>query len=251
MVWFTKPLPLLVPLENALRVDILNSTMTRKSKSQLKVKSNSESGNIQPKELPPQSWPFQLQSLPLLHQLPQSTTMMRNPDTHGLLTAPPLKVKPNMLTARTQNQQLSKSFMDHPTPISKILMLLTLQLCILKTGASEMIPLKLRKSAQMLKHHRFTLENMPGKRTTATPQNSEPPTLSARIMRPGKTSKSFMDHPTHISNNFTVPPTPISKTLVNTHGKSTTAPLSNKEEITPSAETQNHGRWWCSEYIDC
>jgi hypothetical protein len=157
--------------------------------------------------------------------------MMRNLDTHGLLTAPPLKVKPNMLTARTQNQQLSKSFMDHPTPISKILMLLTLQLCILKTGASEMIPLKLRKSAQMLKHHRFTLENMPGKRTTATPQNSEPPTLSARIMRPGKTSKSFMDHPT-----------PIFKTLVNTHGKRATALLSNKEEITPSAETQNHGR---------
>jgi len=168
--------------------------------------------------------------------------MMRNPDTHGLLTAPPLKVKPNMLTARTQSQQLSKSSMDHPThtsnnsmdpptPISKILMLLTLQLCILKTGASEMIPLKLRKSAQMLKHHRFTLENMPGKRTTATPQNSEPPTLSARIMRPGKTSKSFMDHPT-----------PIFKTLVNTHGKRATALLSNKEEITPSAETQNHGR---------
>jgi len=179
--------------------------------------------------------------------------MTRNPDTHGLLTAPPLKVKPNMLTARTQSQQLSKSFMDHPThtsnnfmdpptPISKILMLLTLKLCILKTGASETVPLKPRKSAQMLKHQRFTLENMPGKRTTATPQNSEPPTLSARITRPGRTSRSFMDHPTHISNNFTAPPTPISKTLVNTHGKRTTALLSNKEEITPSAETQNHGR---------
>ena len=235
--------------------------MPRKSPSQLKVTSNSESGKFQPREPPPP------QSLPLLPQslllpLPQSTTMMRNPDTHGLLTAPPLKVKPNMLTARTQSQQLSKSFMDHPThtsnnfmdpptPISKILMLLTLKLCILKTGASETVPLKPRKSAQMLKHQRFTLENMPGKRTTATPQNSEPPTNSARITRPGKISKSYMDHPTHISNNFTAPPTPISKTLVNTHGKRTTALLSNKEEITPSAETQNHGRWWCSEYIDC
>jgi hypothetical protein len=144
---------------------------------------------------------------------------MRNPDTHGLLTAPPLKVKPNMLTARTQNQQLSKSFMDHPTltfnnfmdlptPISKTstLMLLTSKLCILKTGASETIPLKPRKSAQMPKHQRSTPENMPGKRTTATPQNSEPPTLSAKITRPGN-SKSFTDHPTHISNNFMDLPT--------------------------------------------
>ena len=182
--------------------------MTRKSPSQLKVKSNSESGKFQPREPPPpQSLPLLPQSPLPPHQPPRSTTMMRNPDTHGLLTAPPLKVKPNMLTARTQNQQLSKSFMDHPTPISKILMLLTLQLCILKTGASEMIPLKLRKSAQMLKHHRFTLENMPGKRTTATPQNSEPPMLSARITKPGKTSKSSMDHPTPTSNNFMDPPT--------------------------------------------
>ena len=207
--------------------------MPRKSPSQLKVTSNSESGKFQPREPPPpQSLPLLPQSLLLPHQPPQSTTMMRNPDTHGPLTAPPLKVKPNMLTARTQSQQLSKSFMDHPThtsktstdtqhplpastvyviplpiPGSKTSMLLTLKLCILKIGASETILLLPRKSAQMSKHQRSTPENMPGKRTTASPQNKKPPMLSVRITKPGKTSKSFTDHPTLISNNFMDPPT--------------------------------------------
>merc|ERR1711990_51205 len=109
----TKLSLLLVPPEPAPTMDILNMTTKRKLIFQSRVISNSVSGKSQPRLLLPQSsrlLPLQPQPLLLLlPQLNQLTTMMKNPDTPGKFTAPPLKEELNMLIAKTQSQLLSKT----------------------------------------------------------------------------------------------------------------------------------------------
>merc|ERR1712166_858179 len=84
------------------------------------------------------SWPSPTQ-LPLPCQL---TTMMKNPDTPGLLTAKLLPTEQNMLTALTQSQQLFNNFTSKWPPLKPLPSQLLLQspspqsLCTLLTGAS-------------------------------------------------------------------------------------------------------------------